>query len=258
MSSMATVATVVAGVLIAGILLSMEVGYRIGVHRRLRNSGTFQPPQATVESAIFGLMGLLVAFTFYGAGFRFDARRTLTVREANAIGTAYLRLDLLPPQTQPELRNDFRTYLQSRLAVYGYIPNAKAVNAALDRSSALQQSLWKKTVEAAKQSGPAEKSLVLSALNEAIDITTDSTVALMMHPPPAVFVMLGLTVIMASGLAGYEMSGAATRDWLSTISFALVLGIALYVILDYEFPRFGLIRVDAVDQVLVKTLNHMK
>ena len=56
-------------------------------------------------------MGLLIAFTFYGAGFRFDARRNLLVREANAIGTTYLRLDLLPPDTQPELRQEFRTYV---------------------------------------------------------------------------------------------------------------------------------------------------
>jgi hypothetical protein len=254
---MIAMAAAIVGILIAGILISMEVGHRIGV-RRARNPGRRHPLSASIQGAIFGLMALLVSFTFYGAGSRFDARRSLAVREANAIGTTYLRLDLLPPETQPELREDFRVYLRSRLAVFQQIPNIKAVKAALDRSSALQDSLWTKVVKASNGIGPAERILILSSLNDTIDITTESTVAFITHPPAAVFIMLALTVIFSSGLAGYEMSGSSRRDWVSTISFTLVLAIALYVILDYEFPRIGLIRVDPVDQVLVHTLNKMK
>jgi len=61
-----------------------------------------------VEGSVFGLLGLLIAFTFSGAAFRFDARRQLAVEETNAIGTAYLRLDLLPADKQPALRDSFR------------------------------------------------------------------------------------------------------------------------------------------------------
>ena len=76
-----------------------------------------------VDGAVFGLLGLLVAFTFSGAATRFDARRQLVVEEANAIGAAYLRLDVLPAAAQPALRARFREYLDSRLAAYRAVPD---------------------------------------------------------------------------------------------------------------------------------------
>jgi hypothetical protein len=100
--------------------------------------------------------------------------------------------------------------------------------------------------------------LVLTTLNEMIDITTEQTAALITHPPLAVFGMLTLMVIASSGLVGYTMSTAEVRDWASTLIFALTISLALYVILDYEFPRVGFIRIDPVDQVLVETLKQMK
>jgi hypothetical protein len=162
--------------LFAAVLLSIEAGHRIGIRRRSRMPQGFKPVYPTVESSVFALMGLLIAFTFYGAGSRFDARRNLIVREANAIGTTYLRLDLLPPETQPELREVFRAYVRSRLDIYRKIADIEALNAALDQSLVLQRSVWRKTVDATKGSGPAEKSLVLTTLNQMIDITTEQTV----------------------------------------------------------------------------------
>jgi hypothetical protein len=244
--------------LIAMVFLSIEAGYRLGNRRRLRMPQEIQGVNRMVESSVFALMGLLIGFTFYGAGARFDARRNLIVRETNAIGTTYLRLDLLPPEIQPELRQDFRTYVHSRLDVYRNVADIKALKSALDRSSALQQNIWNKTVEATKVVGPAEKSLVLTTLNEMIDITTEQAVALVTHPPPAVFVMLALTVITSSALVGYTMGLSAVRDWVSTAIFALTVSIALYVILDYEFPRIGFIRIDPVDQVLIKNLQQLE
>jgi hypothetical protein len=243
--------------LLAGILFSIEVGYRSGQRRwaRLPKNARIVPP--AIEGSIFGLMGLLAAFTFYGAGSRFDNRRTLITQEANAIGTAYLRLDLLPPEAQPPLRDDFRAYVESRLDVYRQIPDVAATNAALERSSALQLKLWKNVVTAVRAGGAAEKSLLLTALNEVIDITTARTVALSTHPPAAIFVMLGVSIVASSVLAGYGMSIAGVRDWASIVAFALVLTAAMYVILDYEFPRVGLIRIDPVDEVLVRTLKSM-
>jgi hypothetical protein len=255
---MTVVSVLVVGGLIAGILLSLELGHRIGIRGRSRNPASLPAVHPTVEASILGLMGILIGFTFYGAASRFDIRRNLIVREANAIGTAYLRLDLLPPDAQPLIRKRFREYLHSRMVVYQQIPDITATKAALARSKALQADVWTETVQALAGAGPAEKSLVLTSLNEAIDITTDRTVALLTHPPAAVFAMLGISVIASCMLAGYTMSPSPVRDWVSTVTLALVLGVALYVILDYEFPRIGLIRIDPVDQVLMETLKEMK
>jgi ABC-type nickel/cobalt efflux system permease component RcnA len=84
-----------------------------------------------------------------------------------------------------------------------------------------------------------------------IDITTTRTMATLMHPPAVVFVMLFGLALAASLLAGYGMTGNRVRSWLHMLGFALVMAFAVYVILDIEYPRLGLIRVDAFDQALV-------
>jgi len=254
---MKVLASLVISGLVAGIFLSIEAGHQIGLRRWARLPVSARTVFPALESSVFGLMSLLIAFTFYGAGARFDTRKSLVAQEANTIGTAYLRLDLLPEEAQPALRDDFRKYIRSRLAVYQAIPDIKAVKAALERSAALQNKVWSEAIEAVKGSGPAEKTLVLSSLNEMIDITTIRTVALITHPPAVVFALLGLTVVASSALTGYTMSASGIRDWVFLISFALVLGTAIYVILDYEFPRIGLVHVDSVDQVLAETLKKM-
>jgi len=100
--------------------------------------------------------------------------------------------------------------------------------------------------------------LVLSSVNEMIDITTVRTVASLTHLPLAVFALLALTVMASSALVGYSESAYGAWDWTSVISFALVIGTAMYVILDYEYPRIGRIRVDPADRVLLQVLENMK
>src|SRR5437867_645752 len=135
--AMTVLSSLVISGIVAGILLSIEVGHQVGRRRWAGLPATARTVPPTLEASVFGLMGLLITFIFYGAGTRFDIRRNLISQEANAIGTAYLRLDLLPAEAQPVLRDDFRKYLHSRLAVYRMMPDIKAVNAALDRSEAL-------------------------------------------------------------------------------------------------------------------------
>ena len=86
---------------------------------------------------MFALFGLLVAFTFSGAASRFEDRRHLIAAEANAIGTAYLRLDLLPSDAQPPLRELFLRYLDARFAVYRQIEDVSAVEESARRERAV-------------------------------------------------------------------------------------------------------------------------
>nr|MCU0808671.1 DUF4239 domain-containing protein [Candidatus Contendobacter sp.] len=204
------------------------------------------------------------AFTFSGAASRFDARRDLIVQETNAIGTAWLRLDLLPADAQPAIRENFRRYVDSRLEVYRKLPDIKAARVELAKATALQGEIWTRAVAAGRLEGapPAATMLLLPALNEMIDITTTRTMATHMHPPIAIYAMLvGLALasaLLAGLLAGYGMAGGRSRNWLHMIGFATVMAVAVYVIIDLEFPRLGLIRVDAFDQALVELRASMK
>ena len=247
--------------LFVGMLICLEAGRRLRLHRVEKDPKYSEGAGASlVDGAVFAILGLLIAFTFSGAASRFDARRALIVEEANAIGTAYLRIDLLPAASQPGLREDFRQYLDARLVFYRALPDIDAAKGAADRVQSLQKAIWSKSVEACRVSGSSSTSmLVLSALNQMIDITTTRSVALQTHPPLIVYGMLGVLVLACSFLVGYKLTvRGRTRNWIHIAIFAIAMSITIYVILDLEFPRAGFIRIDAVDQVLAELRNSMK
>jgi CDP-diglyceride synthetase len=247
--------------LFAIMLALMEIGRRIGVQRLRQDVAGVKAGLGVIEGAVFGLMGLVVAFTFSGAATRLDARRQLIGQETNAIGTAYLRIDLLPATSQPLLRDDFRMYVDARLGYFKSLSSddAAAAKTELDKSIALQGRIWSKAVAGCEKAGsPSTTSLVLSSLNEMIDITTTRAVALEMHPPRVVFWGLAVLVLASALLAGYGMAEARTRSWLHMLIYSAILAVAVYVILDLEYPRVGFIRIDAADHVLLDLRNSMK
>jgi len=245
--------------LFLGMLLFLDIGRRIGTRRRAQDPEGAGAGTGAVDGAVFALLGLLVAFTFSGAAARFDTRRALIVEEANAIGTAYLRLDLVPASAQPALRDLFRRYMDSRIEVYRKLPDLNAAKAELAQSAKLQADIWNQAVAAGRLEGapPAATMLLLPALNQMIDITTTRTMAGQIHPPMVIFLMLFGLALAGALLAGYGMAGGKSRDWLHMLAFAAVLALAIYVIIDIEYPRLGLIRVDAFDQVLVEVRASM-
>jgi hypothetical protein len=246
--------------LFAGILLMLKIGHAIGVRRLARDPEGALEGLGPAEGVIFGLLGLLIAFAFSGAASRFDNRRELIVQEANAIGTAYLRLDLLPATAQPALREDFRQYLDSRLATYQVLPDIAAAKAHLAQSNALQARIWSRALagcKTAETNGNAVTSLVAASLNEMIDITTTRTAAFLTHPPAAVLFMLTAMVLAGALIAGHGMA-KTRRSLIHILVFAVLLPISIYVILDLEYPRAGLIRVDAFDQILRDVRASMK
>jgi hypothetical protein len=183
----------------------------------------------------------------------------LIVEEANAIGTAYLRLELLPLAAQPALRQSFRQYVDTRLEVYRKLPDIQAAKAELAKATVLQNDIWTQAVTACHEAeGPQATMLLLPALNAMIDISTTRTVAAQTHLPPIVFTMLVVLTLASSLLAGYGMAGRRSRSWIHVLGFAAILTITVYVILDFEYPRLGWIRIEAVDQVLADVRDSMK
>ncbi len=250
--------SVAVGVFVAMLVL-LEVGRRIGQRQMAKDPEGARAGVGAVDGAVFALLGLLIAFTFSGAASRFDSRRQLIVEEANAIGTAYLRLDVLPPDAQATIRDKFRQYLDARLEVYRRLPDVAAAKAELAKATKLQGEIWGEAVAASRAAGPQPAAmLVLPALNAMIDITTTRTMATQMHPPWIIFGMLIGLALAAALLAGYGMAGAKGRSWMHMVAFAAVMALSVYVILDIEFPRLGLIRVDAFDQLLVELRESMK
>lgn len=198
--------------LFLGMLLLLEVGRRLGIRRRAYDAESVAAGSRVVEGAVFGLLGLLMAFTFSGAAARFDSRRQLIVEETNAIGTAYLRLGLLPPAAQPALRERFRQYVEARMAVYRKLPDIAAAQAEKTRVTQIQGDIWRQAVAACQEAGaPYATMLLLPALNAMLDITTTRTLMTRMHPPTIIFIMLFGLALASALLAGYSTAGTRSR-----------------------------------------------
>ena len=241
-------------------LAAGEIGRRIGIARLARRSDGLAKGGGSADAATFALLGLLIAFTFSGAASRFQDRRDLIADEANAIGTAYLRLDLLPGEVQPPLRELFRRYVDVRATVYGQALDDAATAAKLGESAELQSAIWTMAASAVKREGTptSTATLVIAALNEMIDITTTRALATRSHPPMVVFLLLVAMSLVCALLVGYSTSQNTARSWLHMLTFAAVISLTVYVIIDLEFPRVGLIRVDSADEMLRQVGESMR
>ena len=239
--------------LFLGMVVFVEIGRYFGTIRLEKYGGT--SGFGAVEGAILALFGLLVAFLFGGAASRFDSRRALIAEEANAIGTAYLRLDVLASEDQPELRDLFRRYVDSRLEVYRRLPDIQAALTELNKSTDLQKMIWERGLAAAR--GPNAYGnapmLLMPALNTMFDITTTRTMATRTHSPPMIYWLLFLLSLGCAFLAGHGMAFVKPRSWFHAIGFAVIVSIAVFVILALEYPRAGLINESVYDQVLLNS-----
>ncbi len=174
---------------LGGMLLMMELGRRTGMLRLARDPDKGIAGPGTIDGALFALFGLLIAFIVSGGVSRLDSRRQLIAEEANDIGTAYLRLDLLPKDEQAPMRELFRHYVESRLAVYHKLPDLAAAKAELVRSAELQKRIWSRAVPLTNAPGahPDAGRLLLPAMNSMIDITTTRLMAAKLHPPQIIY-----------------------------------------------------------------------
>src|SRR5215471_11335684 len=128
--------------LFISMLVFLEVGRRLGVRRLAERGSADSAGVGVVDGAVYGLLALLIGFTFSGAADRFDQRRHLIAEEKNAAETAWLRVSIMPPDLQPPIRAHFRQYMDAIIAYYGENPSR---HAALNESPAMKQAraeLW--------------------------------------------------------------------------------------------------------------------
>jgi hypothetical protein len=234
------------------LILCLETGRRVG-RKAFASDRARSSALGPVEAVTFGLLGLLLAFTFSGAAERLDSRRGQIVEEANDIGTAWLRLDLLPADAQPKLREAFRKYTDSRIAVYRAFSKTGVDTARTEyaRSTALQQEIWTAAVAACRDV-PSATVVVLPALNAMFDIAATRLAAARMHPPAIIYAVLALISLVCGFLVGYEMGATEIAHRSHMMLLALVLALTFYVILDFEYPRLGFIRIDDFDDLLMQ------
>ena len=234
-----------------GILICLSIGRRVAKWAILREAGERAPTVGSLEAAVFALLGLMIAFTFSGALNRFDSRRLQAVDEANAIGTAWLRIDMVPAAAQPPLRDTLRKYVDSRIDTYRKLPDIAAAQKEVARSQKLQNELWALALAAARTSEDrlATEMLVIPALNQMFDVSAARVAATNIHPPVIIYAMLIALALASALLAGYQ--SADEVDPIHRFGFATIIALTIYLIFEIEYPRLGFVRIDSIDALLV-------
>ena len=240
------------------LLIAMVVAQQVGI--RLRRRGNVPKEEleglSGIDAAVFGLMGLLLAFTFSGAASRFDERRTLVIQEANDIGTAWLRIDLLATADQGPMRQLFRDYLDSRIRSFSKAGDLETFRKARAVSSGVQAKIWALAVPASQRGAASAQMLLLPSLNDMFDTADQRAGVMLVHVPGIILGLLAIVMVLCQVLAGYRV---ADSGWANThrLAFAVILAVTFYVIIDLEFPRLGFVRVDDIDQILYQLRKSM-
>ena len=245
--------------LFASILLMMAIGQRLAKRILAKDADVVRSRLTGVETAIFGLMSLMIAFSFSSAAARYEMRWGLVVAEANAIGTAYLRLDLLPESSQPVLREKFRRYTEARIAHFHLLGDTKESDAQAAIATTLQSEIWAGALAALKESPSQMTVVVVPALNQMFDVATTRAVALHTHTPTIIFAVLLILGLVCSLLAGYALADTKTHHArIHLATFAIVVTLAIYVVFDLDYPRYGFIQLKFADKALADLLAGMK
>ena len=224
------------------ILAASEIGRWLGV--RARNRGEGDDDISTLESAVLGLLALMIGFTFAMSLARFDTRRDAVLNEANAIGTTALRARLLPAPHNTDALKILKEYVLVRLDIAQRASSPEELNAAVARSNALQEALWQlaKTV-AAKDPAVVPSGLFIQTLNEMIDDQGKRLAALRSKVPNIVLIALYGAAAVAGAFAGYASGLRSRSSRIPVYVTILLVSAVILLIQDLDRPRAGFITV---------------
>lgn len=220
------------------ILAAAEFGRWLG----RRTKGRVGDQVLTLESAVLGLLALMIAFTFAVALSRFEGRRDAVLNEANAIGTTALRARLLPPPHNAEILKLLREYVQVRLEITQRVPSPAEFDAAVVRSNQIQEALWQQAMAmAAKDTGVVPTGLFIQTLNEMIDDHAKRLAALRTRVPDIVLLALYGVAAVAGAFSGYASGLGARTSRLPVYVTILLVCAVILLIQDLDRPNTGFI-----------------
>jgi hypothetical protein len=236
----------IVGVLFVSLLLSIELGYRFGLNRKDKSTDGLKSQVNAIQGALLGILALLLGFTFSLALQRYDRRAEAVVEEANAIGTAYLRAQMLPESVRGDVRAGLRQYVDLRVSASSVSLNQSSTREAIMVNAKRSlESLWKHSMTAAAENpNPVAVGLFIQALNEVIDSYGRRDAALNRHVPELVLFLLYGTFLMTGVIVGYASGIAGHRASFITYIMVTLIVCLVFIIIDLDRPRRGLIQID--------------
>ena len=211
-----------------------------------------EPKQSAriVEGAAFGMLSLLMGFTFSVAITKFEAQRRILVQEATDIKTAVLRSDMYPDSISHLFRNDFKDYIEERISYYKSRSNKEFIES-IKKATIISDKIWERAVnESRKSENIARTAQMIPALNNMIDVVTARDSERVSHVPPLVLWVLLILILSGAFLLGADVTGRK-RDKLPIFSYGFIMSLTLNLIIELNQPSTGLINFNAIQQKIV-------
>ena len=221
--------------------LAVELGYRVGRFRLKHHRKERGESVLSIQASILALLAFLLAITFGMAVERYAARKHAVLTEANAIGTCFLRADLLPEPLAAEVRALLREYADTRIE--GIRPDR--LEAAIERSEELHAELWDRAVRSvAANPGALGPALFTQSLNEVIDLHEIRVVAgLYNRIPFVIWIALYMVSLLAMLSVGYGLGLSGSSRSMSTLALAVAFSIIIALVVDLDRPQSGLLKI---------------
>ncbi|MEJ8822213.1 hypothetical protein WKW80_09190 [Variovorax humicola] len=194
-----------------------------------------------IVGATLGLAGLIIGFSFSMAAGRYEQRKNLEEAEANAIGTEYVRADLVPAADAARIRALLSAYVDQRVLFYT-TRDRRELQQVNERTARLQGELW----NAVKSPAPAQQNavgaLVVAGMNDVLNSQGYTQAAWWNRLPPAAWMLMFVIAISCNVLIGYGLRSTTKNRWMLLV-LPLVLSLAFLLIADIDTPRAGFIHV---------------
>lgn len=221
------------------LLLAIEIGFRLGRRRAEREAAPAAANAGAIAGAMLGLLGLLLGFSFAGAAGRFLDRQDLIVTEANAIGTAYLRADLLNQPHQGDLKKALADYTRYRIEVSTTMTRTLGADVQ-SKIAGFHNAMWS-AAHAGVEDKPATMLAVLNPVNDVIDLHSTRIAAGRKHLPPPLVALLMSCAVLSMSVIGFTSGLNKRRMFVTTGALAFLVATALWITVDLDHPRQGLI-----------------
>jgi hypothetical protein len=190
-----------------------------------------------VLTATLTLLALIIGFSFSMAVSRYDLRKNYEEAEANAIGTEYVRVDLLPPEAETKIRPLLKAYLDQRIAFYLATERHRIDQIASETVKA-QNALWAAAVAAAAAEPTPVVALVVSGMNDVLNTQGYTQAAWWNRIPGPAWVLMGLIAVFSNLLLGYR---ERKTNFLVLLVLPMIISIAFFLIADIDSPNGGVI-----------------
>lgn len=239
--------------LVGGVMAAHEIGFWLGSLFRSADD-PFDRQVALVRASTAALVAFLIGFAFSGAASRFIDRVDIIVREANALGTAYLRADTIAEPHRSELRAALKEYTGDRVQLLSG-ERRDQIEPLLAKVGGLHERMWRAAIKGTQENAPL-MAVVLPAINEVIDLHSAHLAMARRHLPlPIMAVLLGAAAL-GVGLIGFGNGRVGRRFTLLDTTYGVVLATALWMTIDLDYPGLGIIRVTNLP--VVEALAAMK